>query len=145
MENAKKNHLQYLSDCTISTMYLGNMPPKVAEKLQSINDIVRTEQYMDFITNRRFRSTLLCHSSAKLNRSINNEDIKSGIYNMADDESISTNDLVLKIATTMSLKPRFLYLPVKGVRGKVLTICSTRHLYLQLFNVCLCSYENEQP
>ena len=47
---------------------------------------------------------------------INNEDIKSGIYNMADDESISTNDLVLKIATTMSLKPRFLYLPVKMVK-----------------------------
>jgi len=31
---------------------------------------------MDFITNRRFRSTLLCHSSVKLNRTINNEDIK---------------------------------------------------------------------
>jgi len=76
MENAKKNNLQYLSDCAVSTMYLGNMPPKVAEKLQSINDIVRTEQYMDFITNRRFRSTLLCHDSVKLNRSINNEDIK---------------------------------------------------------------------
>lgn len=80
MDEAKKNNLQYLSDCSISTMYLGNMPAKAVEKLQAINDIVRTEQYMDFITNRRFRSTLLCHNSVKLNRSINNEDITK--YNM---------------------------------------------------------------
>ncbi len=75
MDEAKKNNLQYLSDCNISTMYLGNMPAKVVEKLQAINDIVRIEQYMDFITNRRFRSTLLCHNNIKLNRAIKNEDI----------------------------------------------------------------------
>jgi methyltransferase-like protein/cyclopropane fatty-acyl-phospholipid synthase-like methyltransferase len=75
MDEAKKNNLQYMSDCSISSMYLGNMPAKAVEKLQAINDIVRTEQYMDFITNRRFRSTLLCHNNVKLNRSINNEDI----------------------------------------------------------------------
>jgi methyltransferase-like protein len=80
MDEAKKNNLQYLSDCSIASMYLGNMPAKVVEKLQAINDIVRTEQYMDFITNRRFRSTLLCHNSVKLNRSINNEDINK--FNM---------------------------------------------------------------
>lgn len=81
MTQAAKQELQYLSDCTISTMYIGNMPPKVAEKLQAINDIVRTEQYMDFITNRRFRSTLLCHKSVKLNRNINNDDIMK--FNMS--------------------------------------------------------------
>ncbi len=75
MEEAKGYNLQYLSDTHLSTMYLGNMPPKVAQKLQEINDIVRTEQYMDFITNRRFRSTLLCRNTVVLNRSINNEDI----------------------------------------------------------------------
>jgi methyltransferase-like protein len=75
MDEAKKHNLQYLSDSSVSTMYLGNMPAKVAEKLQGVNDIVRTEQYMDFITNRRFRSTLLCHDSVKLNRTINNDDI----------------------------------------------------------------------
>ena len=77
---AKKQNLQYLSDCSISTMYLGNMPPKTAEKLQEVNDIIRTEQYMDFITNRRFRATLLCHDSVRLNRRLNNEDLMK--YNM---------------------------------------------------------------
>ena len=80
MDEAKKHSLQYLSDCTVATMYTGNMPPKAAEKLQEVNDIVRTEQYMDFITNRRFRATLLCHDSVRLNRRLNNADLVK--YNM---------------------------------------------------------------
>lgn len=76
MTLAATNNLQYLSDCSLSSMYLGNMGADIVNKLKDLNDIVRTEQYMDFITNRRFRSTLLCHSSMKLNRSLNNEDIR---------------------------------------------------------------------
>lgn len=75
MVEANKHGLQYLADASLSTMFVGNMPVKAAEALQTINDIVRTEQYMDFINNRRFRSTLLCHADAKINRTINNEDI----------------------------------------------------------------------
>lgn len=76
IERAQSYKLQYLSDCSLASMYLGNMPKNVIEKLQVINDIVRTEQYMDYIVNRRFRSTLLCHSDVKLNRALTNEDAK---------------------------------------------------------------------
>jgi len=76
MEMANKQGLQYLSDCSLASMYLGNMKQSVAEKLQGINDIVRTEQYMDFITNRRFRSTLLCHADVQLNRALDNDTAK---------------------------------------------------------------------
>jgi len=76
VEEAGKRELQYLSDCSLASMYLGNMAPSIVEKLQGINDIVRTEQYMDFITNRRFRSTLLCHKRVKLDRALNNEHAK---------------------------------------------------------------------
>jgi methyltransferase-like protein/2-polyprenyl-3-methyl-5-hydroxy-6-metoxy-1,4-benzoquinol methylase len=76
MEKAAKNGMQYLSDVALSTMYLGNMKPEVAEKLKNLNDIVKTEQYMDFINNRRFRSTLLCHGNIKLNRSLSNDSVK---------------------------------------------------------------------
>lgn len=74
MERAEKNNMQYLSDVSLASMYLGNMKNSVVEKLKELNNIVRTEQYMDFITNRRFRSTLLCHKSVKLNRSLNLND-----------------------------------------------------------------------
>jgi methyltransferase-like protein/2-polyprenyl-3-methyl-5-hydroxy-6-metoxy-1,4-benzoquinol methylase len=75
MKAAQNQGLQYLADCSLANMYIGNMPQQVAAKLQEVDDIVRTEQYMDFITNRRFRSTLLCHSSHKLNRAVNSDDI----------------------------------------------------------------------
>lgn len=73
IRKASKYSMQYLSDCSLASMYLGNMPKNVAEKLQGLNDLIRTEQYMDFITNRRFRSTLLCHSNVVLERNLNNE------------------------------------------------------------------------
>lgn len=76
MQNARQNGLQYLSDAHVSSMYLGNLPKKAAEKLSEIKEIVRTEQYMDYVTNRRFRCTLLCHDSVKLSRNISNEDIE---------------------------------------------------------------------
>jgi methyltransferase-like protein/trans-aconitate methyltransferase len=76
MGEAVKHGLQYLSDCSLPSMYVGNMPQSVIDKLQGLNDIVRTEQYMDFITNRRFRSTLLCHKDIPLNRSLNVDSVK---------------------------------------------------------------------
>lgn len=95
MAKAGKFGLQYLSDVSLSTMYLGNMQPKVVEALRAVNDIVRTEQYMDFITNRRFRSTLLCHSSVKLNRTINNEDISkfNMTFSITPEKELSTIDI----------------------------------------------------
>ncbi|MGC0372206.1 MAG: hypothetical protein DGJ47_000914 [Rickettsiaceae bacterium] len=76
MQQAQSHKMQYLSDVAINTMYLGNMPEKVQEKLNALNDIVQTEQYMDFINNRRFRSTLLCHQGVKINRALNSDTIK---------------------------------------------------------------------
>ena len=95
MTGAAKNNMQYLSDVSLSSMYLGNIGPKVAEKLQNLNDIVRTEQYMDFITNRRFRSTLLCHNNIKLSRSLNNEDVKKFALSLdiTAEKELSTVDL----------------------------------------------------
>ncbi|AAY62105.1 methyltransferase domain protein [Rickettsia felis str. Pedreira] len=95
MNEARKHNLQYLADCNLSTMYLGNMPLKVVEQLKAVNDIVRTEQYMDFITNRRFRTTLLCHSDMKINRNINNDDITkfNMIFNIVPEKPIKEVDL----------------------------------------------------
>lgn len=71
MEKAGKNDLQYLGDTNIYLMYSGNLPKDTVSVLAQVkNDIVRTEQYMDFITNRRFRSSLLCKKGVKLNRSV---------------------------------------------------------------------------
>lgn len=92
---ANKQGLQYLSDCRISTMYTGNLPRNAAEKLSGIDDIVRTEQYMDFITNRRFRHTLLCHKDVVIDRKINDSMARNFTMraNVRVSEPLSTADL----------------------------------------------------
>jgi len=70
MAKAQAHGLQYVGDTSIELMYSGNMPEAIAKVLATSDDIVRTEQYMDFITDRRFRQTLLCHNDRILNRNI---------------------------------------------------------------------------
>ncbi len=76
MKKADSRELQYLGDASVSTMFVGNLPEKTAETLKVIgSDVVRTEQYMDFVKNRRFRSTLLCNKGVELNRNLNADSI----------------------------------------------------------------------
>ncbi len=95
MTEANGYGLQYLADSKVSSMFLGNMPPKVIEQLSVINDIVRLEQYMDFIYNRRFRTTLLCRNNVSLNRSLTADDINKFylIFKIIPEKPLSTIDL----------------------------------------------------
>ena len=58
-------------------MYLGNFPQNARDTLGQITDIVRQEQYLDFLTNRRFRSTLLCHAGVELSRDVSSDRLQS--------------------------------------------------------------------
>ncbi|NBO18551.1 MAG: methyltransferase domain-containing protein [Proteobacteria bacterium] len=78
MGMAQKSQLQYLAETSLEKMFSGNFPAEVAQVLATSTDIVRTEQYMDFIYDRRFRSTLLCHKDRILDRTIKPETIKDG-------------------------------------------------------------------
>ncbi len=42
---------------------------------------------------------------------LNNKNLKSGIYNFADDESLSTNELVVIMNKALGKKTKFLHLP----------------------------------
>lgn len=76
VDRISKHDLQYLSDTSLSSMYLGNLPEKALLTLKDLNDTVRVEQYMDFISNRRFRCSLVCHKNVPINRNLSNDDIK---------------------------------------------------------------------
>ncbi|MBN9122682.1 MAG: class I SAM-dependent methyltransferase [Planctomycetes bacterium] len=55
--------LRYLAEADIQTMVPSHFPPDVAEVLQRVSaDLIHLEQYMDFLRNRTFRQTLLCHA-----------------------------------------------------------------------------------
>ncbi len=82
MAHASKEGLQYLGDASISSMYIGNLPKKVSDKLAEIKDIVRVEQYLDYLNNRRFRSSLLCKKTAQINRALSASDIEKFYISM---------------------------------------------------------------
>ena len=66
----RKRSLEYLADTHLTSMYLNNLPPKAVEKLKEVKDLVLSEQYMDFVSNKRFRCTLMCHKDNKVNRNL---------------------------------------------------------------------------
>ena len=51
-----------------------------------------------------------------INELLENRNIASGVYNIADDDTLSTVDLVKLMGNTISRKPKVLYLPKKLLR-----------------------------
>lgn len=72
IERAETEGLQYLSEAVVSEMLTSLFPSSVGETLERISpDLVHLEQYMDFVRNRQFRQTLLCHASQRPKRALN--------------------------------------------------------------------------
>jgi len=69
MQRAATCGLQYLAESELRTMLLQHFSPQAQEVLGPLN-ILQREQYMDFVRNRRFRSTLLCRAGVPLQRSV---------------------------------------------------------------------------
>jgi methyltransferase-like protein/2-polyprenyl-3-methyl-5-hydroxy-6-metoxy-1,4-benzoquinol methylase len=77
VERANNHGLQYLGETEFSSMLTSNFPKTVDETLRRIsNEIVRTEQYMDFVRNRTFRQTLLVKADRVINRNLNAPNIQ---------------------------------------------------------------------
>ncbi len=84
IKRAKEHGLQYLAEANFSTMLSSGFSEDVAQTLDMIsNNIIHKEQYMDFIRNRFFRRTLLCHTENALKRDLGAEDV-SGLLIASD-------------------------------------------------------------
>lgn len=71
LKAAAQHKLGYLGDAEPATMIVDNMPGQTAQTLKALNlNLLATEQYMDFVRNRMFRSTLLCRADNPLTRAI---------------------------------------------------------------------------
>jgi methyltransferase-like protein len=71
MERAEQHSLQYLAEANIFDMQHRNFPPAVREYLRRVEaarGLLEKEQYLDFLKNRRFRQTLLCHQDVVTER-----------------------------------------------------------------------------
>jgi methyltransferase-like protein/trans-aconitate methyltransferase len=69
MERASDKSLQYLDEA-LQHVPIESLPAATREVLAELaGDVVRLEQYLDFLRNRTFRRTLLCHAAQPLDRS----------------------------------------------------------------------------
>jgi methyltransferase-like protein len=74
VEWAAEHGLQYLSDASLSSMLYENLPAGTRSAIEALRlDHLQTEQYMDFLRNRMFRSTLLCRGEVALKRQIDRD------------------------------------------------------------------------
>ncbi|MGE0860513.1 MAG: methyltransferase regulatory domain-containing protein [Gammaproteobacteria bacterium] len=63
--------LRYLGEASLNSMLPHGYSPQIRETLARIApDIIRHEQYLDFLRNRTFRRTLMCHEETELERDI---------------------------------------------------------------------------
>jgi methyltransferase-like protein/SAM-dependent methyltransferase len=71
IEQAQQYDLQYLVEADFANVLPNRFPPEVAEQIQAMaGDVIELEQYMDFVRNRMFRQTLLCHADLEINRAL---------------------------------------------------------------------------
>jgi methyltransferase-like protein len=70
-ERASAKGLQYLGEAEHTVMMASRFPAEVQKTLQSVaKNMVQMEQYMDFVRNRTFRQTLMCHHGVPLTRNL---------------------------------------------------------------------------
>jgi methyltransferase-like protein/SAM-dependent methyltransferase len=77
-ERAASKGLQYLAEAHVGTMMVARFGAEAEKTLRQISpDLLHMEQYMDFIRNRMFRQTLLCHDHVQLDFTLRPEAVKS--------------------------------------------------------------------
>lgn len=67
--HAARRGLQYLAEADFFEMQMGVVPEPLSAELLRIEDVIRREQYLDFIKGRMFRQTLLCRAELEPDRS----------------------------------------------------------------------------
>ena len=77
---AGRHGLQYLCDVELATDIPTSLGPDAAAALDGIDDLIEQGQYGDFIANRTFRRSLLCHADVRLQRELSLEQLTTFAY-----------------------------------------------------------------
>lgn len=78
MGAAAAEGLQFLCEADFSSMSVETLPGDIADLLRGLaaHDLIAKEQYLDFLTCRGFRQTLLCHSETPVDRGVTTERLR---------------------------------------------------------------------
>lgn len=92
VEAAQEAGLQYLTDVDLSRTLLSNYSEKIRQTLDKL-PLVQREQYLDFLTNRSFRATLLTHAEVSIERNVTVRAVSDFHVGLADKPHVSNVDL----------------------------------------------------
>jgi SAM-dependent methyltransferase len=71
VEHAAHHKLGFLAEADLFESQMRDVPESAGRLMAGLpDDVVVREQYMDFLKNRMFRQTLLCHEAAPVNRAL---------------------------------------------------------------------------
>jgi methyltransferase-like protein/SAM-dependent methyltransferase len=71
VDHAASHGLQYLIDTDVPLSVPANLSPEAFEALRAMShSAIEAEQYMDFLRNRAFRRSLLCHATLPVDRTL---------------------------------------------------------------------------
>jgi methyltransferase-like protein len=73
--HADLHGLQYLGEAEFPAMCGAGIAPEALDRIRAADNLLELEQYLDFLYGRSFRSTLLCHKSIALDRTLQPERI----------------------------------------------------------------------
>jgi methyltransferase-like protein/SAM-dependent methyltransferase len=99
-ERLQAKDLRYLGETNISAMLPSNLPPAVESVLKMLSfDLIHMEQYMDFVRNRMFRQSLVCHHQQEPDYSLRPERlvnlyVSSALRPARAEADLASNDLV---------------------------------------------------
>jgi len=103
IERVESHGLQYLAESTVSRMLTAHLPESTREKLEQI-PLVRREQYIDFMYDASFRSTLLCHQGVEVTRDLTDASLGRFHVQLAEKTGPLDADYQSDAAVTFNLK-----------------------------------------
>lgn len=71
VERLGRHGLQYLAEAEVHAMMPERLGSKIASTLEKLSsEFIEMEQFLDFVRNRKFRQTLICHAGVALQRKV---------------------------------------------------------------------------
>ncbi len=95
VEQIEASGMQYLAEADVTSMSMNEIPEQTRKSLDALgSDLVKREQYMDFVKCRRFRSSLLCNADLRPDRNpqpsvLNNLLVASQVESEGSTEDLS--------------------------------------------------------
>lgn len=95
-EHCEQHGLQYVSESSLSKVMPTNMPQEIAqEMIEMSGDIIEMEQYMDFLYNRTFRQTLICHEEREVQRRLSPDVGMMSKFYIASNAQLTTPNAII--------------------------------------------------